>query len=125
MSTTILLGRGSRLVEFSRQVWEQHLAEVPRHQQTRLAFMTEAHHRVRYWVVRELPHRRDPITAEIIAQALGLPAAQVTTILDDLEQHLFFLARNAQRAVTWAFPVTLDRTPHELRFSTGEHCYAA
>ena len=125
MSETILLGRGRRLVRLARREWEQHLAEVPQHQAARLAFMSNAHHRVRNWLVRELPRRSAPVSPQSIAQALALPPAQVATILDDLEQHLFFLVRNPQGAVSWAFPVTVEPTPHELTFNSGERLYAA
>ena len=46
-------------------------------------------------------------------------------LLDDLEKHLFFLVRDRGGNVSWAFPVTSDRTPHRLRFSTGERIFAA
>jgi hypothetical protein len=45
---------------------------------------------------------------------------RVVAVLDDLERHLFFVVRDAAGAVAWAFPVTVARTPHRLRFSTGE-----
>jgi hypothetical protein len=108
-----------------RAEWEKHLAAAPEHTETRLRFMTEAHHRVRYFVVRELPRLGAPIPPERIAQDLQLPPAQVGAILDDLERNLFFLVRNALGAVSWAFPVTIDETPHRLVFSTSERLYAA
>jgi hypothetical protein len=33
--------------------------------------------------------------------------------------------RNGRGEVSWAFPVTAEKTAHELRFSTGERCHAA
>jgi hypothetical protein len=125
MDDVILLGRGRQMVEFPRSTWERRVAEVPQHMATRLAFMSEAHHRVRYFVVGELPRSDAPLTADVIAQALSLPVTQVEAVLDDLERNLFFLVRNKQGAVRWAFPVTLDETPHALRFDTGERCNAA
>ncbi len=125
MDETILLGQGHQLIELASHKWKQHLAAIPEHQGTRLAFMSTAHRRVRYWVVQELPRTSAPIPPVTIAQALDLPLTQVTTILDDLERHLFFLVRNLQGAVSWAFPVTVEPTPHELKFDTGERVYAA
>jgi hypothetical protein len=46
-------------------------------------------------------------------------------LLDDLERSLFFLVRDHRGNVSWAFPVSSDRTPHRLRFSTGERIFAA
>jgi hypothetical protein len=121
----ILLGRGHQLLKLPRQTWEKHLAEAPQHHQTRFGFMSEVHHRIRYFVVRELPARGKPIPPEFIAQKLSLPLAQVKTVLAELEHHLFFLVRNEQGAVSWAYPITVDPTPHHLTFSTGEQIYAA
>lgn len=125
MRDAILLGRGKQLIELSRQTWEHDLAKVPEQMAARLAFMSEAHHRIRSWVVRELPRQTAPITREAIAQALELSEADVTNLLDDLERHLFFLVRDSRGSVNWAFPVTITPTPHALRFSTGEQCFAA
>ena len=125
MNKPILLGRGRQMMPVPSVAWQEHLAQAPQHHQTRLAFMTEAHHRVRYFVVRELPARGEPIPPEFIAQELGLPLSQVAVILEELERHLFFLVRNDRGAVSWAYPVTVEPTPHRLTYSTGEQGYAA
>jgi hypothetical protein len=49
----------------------------------------------------------------------------LVTIIGELERALFFVVRNDRNAVSWAFPVTADETPHALAFSTGERCFAA
>jgi len=87
--------------------------------------MTEAHHLVRYLVVKELVIQQKPIEPEFIAKALNLPLAQVTGILEELERKLFFLVRDEQGAVAWAYPVTVQPIPHKLNFSSGERLYAA
>jgi hypothetical protein len=125
MNETILLGRGHQVTRIPSRAWEAHLAQAPQHQQTRLAFMSESHHRIRYFVVRELPLVGAPLPPAYIAQKLGLPVAQVEAILAELERRLFFLVRNEQGAVSWAYPVTVDPTPHHLTFSAGEQGYAA
>ena len=61
MSDTILVGRKDQINPIPAQMWARHLAEVPQHAGHRLAFMTPAHHRVRYFVVRELPVHGRPI----------------------------------------------------------------
>jgi len=38
---------------------------------------------------------------------------------------LFFLVRNPDGNVSWAFPVTTLITPHKLMFSTGENIFGA
>ena len=125
MGKSVLLGRGRQISQVSREMWEQHLAQVPLHSEARLSFMSEEHHRVRYFVVRELPSRGRPLGPEKISSALQLPLEQVETILDELERKLFFLVRNERGAISWAYPVTVDPTPHHLSFSSGERLYAA
>lgn len=125
MTEKILLGRGSEVQRMSRETFEQHLEHVPAHTHKRLAFMSEVHHRVRYYVVHELPRAGKPLSPASIATALDLSLTQVNDILAALERNLVFLVRNAQGEVVWAFPVTVAETPHRLTFSSGERCYGA
>ena len=125
MSGTILIGRGHQIIKVPRKEWEKHLSAVPQHSEARLGFMSEEHHLVRYFVVRELPRTGEPMPPEFISQKLKLPLARIDAILDELERTLFFLVRNEHGAVSWAYPVTVDTTPHHLTFSTGEQLYAA
>jgi hypothetical protein len=86
--------------------------------------MREDHHRVRDFVVTELPRAGKPLSPETIAENLGLAPPRVQSILDELEGRLVFLYRNSRGDVTWAYPVTVDETPHHARFSTGEEAYS-
>lgn len=125
MSGTVLFGQGRKIVELPRKSWEGHLSQVPQHTEIRLGFMSEEHHLVRHFVVRELASTAYPMQPEFISQSLKLPVVRINTILSELEKNLFFLVRNNQGAVTWAYPVTVDKTPHELTFSTGERLHGA
>ena len=87
--------------------------------------MTADHHKVRDFVVREMPRIAEPIPPGLIARSLDMDLADVVTLLDDLEKNLTFLYRNEHGAVTWAYPVTVERTPQLVRFSSGEEIYAA
>ena len=122
---SVLLGRGRELLPVPRVMWESHLADVPEHGKSRLAFMSEDHHRVRYFVVRELPRAGTVLRPEFIAVSLDLPEESVRSILDDLERNLFFLWRRDGESVSWAYPVAVDRTPHLIHFSSGERLYGA
>ncbi len=126
MKEIILIGRQDKILETPANTWRQHLATAQSHSGTRLSFMTDKHHLVRNFVVRELPRNSgNPLSPEDIALRVSLPLATVITMLEDLEKHLFFLVRNDAGEVSWAFPVTSDRTPHRLNFSSGEHIFAA
>jgi hypothetical protein len=125
MEEKVLLGRSQQILEIPQATWKEQLTQIPQHSQTRLGFMTDPHQRVRYFVVKELADKQKPVEPEDISKALVMPPAQVTSILEELEQKLFFLVRNEQGAVSWAYPVTVEATPHRLIFSTGEQLYGA
>jgi hypothetical protein len=73
--------------------------------------MTEDHHRIRDFVVLELPQLGKPIPAEHIGENLDLPMDRVLEILDELERNMTFLFRYEEGAVSWAYPVTAEVTP--------------
>ena len=125
MKENILSSAGNQLTEIPREIWEQHVDQTSKDIPKVLGFMTEAHHLIRYFVVRELPRIGKPIAPERISEELDIPLSRTIEILDDLEKNLFFLVRNEQGEISWAFPVTVDKTPHRLIFSTGERLNAA
>ena len=125
MEKNILLGRGREMLEIPQATWKKDLAQALQHSRSRLNFMTDAHHQIRYFVVKEMVVRQKPIEPEFISEKLNIPLERVNTLLEDLERKLFFLVRNEQGAVVWAYPVTVENTPHKLSFSTGERLYGA
>lgn len=125
MNEFVLSGSGNQLTKIPVETWKLHVEQAPQNIAPVLDFMTEEHHRVRYHVVRELPGLGRPITPEEISGATDLTMDRTIEILDELEKHLFFLVRNEKGAVSWAFPMTADGTPHQLSFNTGERLNAA
>jgi hypothetical protein len=117
---SLLLGMGHHMVPVPRAVWQRHVRV-----DAQIDFMTEDHHRIRNFVVTELPRVGEPLSPEFIARELRLPLGDVVGMLEDLEKHMTFLFRNEQGAVAWAYPVTVDHTPHHVTFSTGERVNAA
>jgi len=125
MKENVLTGKDCKFVEIPKETWDQHLDQSPQNFAKILSFMTEEHHLIRYFVVKELPHFGKPIPPELISKEIKMSLSRTLEILDDLERNLFFLVRNAKGWVSWAFPVTADKTPHHLTFSTGERLNAA
>ena len=72
MSATILLARGSRLLSIPQSEFDRHLAMAPDRHRQRQAFMSEAHHRMRYFVVQALAREGRPLSPQAIAQQLSL-----------------------------------------------------
>lgn len=126
MRDIILIGEGQRIREEPAATWRQRLAGAGERCRERLAFMTPEHHAVRYYAVRELPRNHgQPLAPEAIARGVGLTLPRVEAILEELERQRFFLVRNDDGAVDWAFTVTVEPTPHRLRFSSGETLWGA
>ena len=126
MDEKILMVEGSNISEISRKKWAYEIqGHVTKEIKTALDFMSEDHHKVRNFVVEELPRLGKTLPAEIIAENVDLAVDDVNRILEELEKHLTFLFRNEQGAVVWAYPVTVDITPHRAIFSTGEKINAA
>ena len=120
MKDSLLMGVWRFTVPIPQAIWRKHLSA-----EADLGFMSQEDHQVRNYVVRELPQSGKPLSPESIAQALDLPLPQVADIVVKLERHMTFLYRNPRGEVTWAYPVTVDQTPHRVTFSTGEQVYAA
>jgi len=125
MADTVLLGRGDKIIEMPRSEWERELSAAPERISRRLEFMSLDHHRVRNFVVVELPRLGRPISLSEISRLLHLTRKSTKRIVEDLEKNLFFLVRGGGTDVSWAFPVTAEATGHHLVFSTGERLDAA
>lgn len=124
MSNHVLLGLGRYMIPIPELIWQRGLSRMVRLMAS-VASLPEEHHLVRDFVVKEIPRVGEPLSPEFIGEELHLPVARVNAILDELEKKLAFLFRNELGAVVWAYPVTADRTPHHITFSTGEQGYAA
>jgi hypothetical protein len=124
MDKNLLLGIWRYLLPVPPAIWRKQVGGS-HDSGPNLAFMSDDHHRVRDFVVVELPRAGQPLSPQLIASSLELPLERVQTILDELERHKTFLFRNPQGDVAWAYPVTVDVTPHQVSFNSGEQVYAA
>jgi hypothetical protein len=89
-----------------------------------LGWMSAEHHRVRDFAVIELLRTGKKLGLDAIAAGTGLPRPRVDELVDELERRLTFLYRTDRERVDWAYPVTVDSTPHRLTFNTGERLNA-
>ena len=124
MFNHVLLGVGHRMFPIPGFLWQPRIRRQANSVRAGLSFMTADHHRVRDFVVLELPRTRAPISPNMIAKSLGLQLDKTVAILDQLEKGMTFLFRNDDGEVTWAYPVTVDETPHSAHFSTGEDAFS-
>ena len=125
MNNKLLTGVWRMLVGVPPVLWEKQIQKARRKVEKSTRFMSQEHRRIHHYVVRELPRVGEPIPAERAARDLALSMEQTVEILRDLEEHLTFLYRNEQGQVVWAYPVTVEKTPHRITFGSGERLYAA
>ncbi len=127
MKNNVLLGLGRYMIPIPQMIWQRLITArmVPKEAARTASVRSEEHRQVHYFVVREIPRMGTVLSPEFIGQALNMPLDRVNVILDELERKRSFLFRNEQGAVVWAYPVTADKTPHQVTFSTGEQGYAA
>lgn len=125
MKNRVLLGIWRYLLPIPEGIWERQVEQSAFHNQHELDFLSADYRRVRNYAVRELALLGQPLPPDLIARDLGLPLEQVNLILDDLESRLSYLYRSGTKSVVWAYPVTVDQTPHRATMSSGESINAA
>jgi hypothetical protein len=125
MNKNLLLSLWKYLLRIPLSTWQGEVAGNAESGPSRISFMSGDHHKIRDFVVLEIPRRGAPIAPEDIARAVEIPLQRTREILDELEKGMTFLFRNAKGEVAWAYPVTAEATPHRMRFSSGEIVYAA
>ena len=125
MRNKLMVGIWRYIIGVPPFLWENRIEKAAQRVKRATAFMSPEHRLVHHFVVREMPRLGRPIPEELVAGDLGLASGRGAEILQDLERRLTFLWRNSDGEVTWAYPVTVEKTPHAITFPTGERLYAA
>lgn len=106
-------------------LWERQIEKARQRVDRSTRFMSRAHRSIHHFVVREMPRAGGPIAPEMVARQTAVPLERTEEILQDLERRLTFIFRNEKGEVTWAYPVTVEKTPHSITFGSGEQIYGA
>ncbi len=125
MDNTLLKGIWKYMMPIPPFLWKKQIYKMAGKAKRSIQFMTKDHHLVRNYLVKTLPETGQPVSLKSISDTLNLPFERVLSIVDELEKNKFFLFRNDQGEVAWAYPVTTDKTPHKAIFSTGENINSA
>jgi len=120
-----MLGLWRYVINIPPFLWQKQIAKGKKRSEKVFGSLSDEHRMIHHFVVRELPYIGKPLSPESIANRLELSADRVKDALDHLEKRMTFLYRNKNGEVVWAYPVTVDKTPHRITFSTGEQLYAA
>ena len=121
----VLLGFKHRMVPIPWLLFTRILQHEAKKTKRILGDLDDEHRRVHHFVVKKLPGPARPMPPDFIAESLKLDGRRVIQILDELERRLIFLFRPGGRDVVWAYPITVEPTPHNLAFSSGERLWAA
>jgi len=125
MKDKIYLGVGHYFIPIPSFIWRRLVAKTASDAERNLKFMSADHHEVRDFVVTQIPEVNEPISVATIAESLDMRVEDVKHIINELEKGMTFLYRSRPEGVTWAYPVTVDSTPHRVTFDSGEQTFAA
>jgi hypothetical protein len=114
MFERVLLGVGRRMVPVPEWLF-QPMVKRDTKKLAKRPDLEPDQRRLQHFAVREIPRRREAISPEVFAAELDLSLDEVRMILDELERRMTFLCRRGGDDVNWAYPVTADETPHQVR----------
>jgi len=113
MKTGIVLkGDNDKITSIPEPAWIEELMAAPPHIARRLEFMTPDHHRIRNLAVTQIAAGKGPVRVDWLAARLAMTPIEIDARLDELEQGLFFVVRDPEGRVNWAFPFSAEETPH-------------
>ena len=92
----------------------EELLASPSHIARRLEFLTPDHHRIRNLAVTQVAAGQGPVRVDWLAARLAMTPIEVDARLHELEQGLFFVVRDSEGSVTWAFPFSAEETAHKV-----------
>ena len=80
---------------------------------------------IHHFIVMKMAVVKNAITAEMIANELGMPDDQVYEIINKLESLKTFIYRSDGKGINWAYPFSLEDTGLRMTASSGEQFFAA
>lgn len=121
----MLMGFGRFMIPIPQVISNRGLEKGASGARAKAELLSEEERQVHYFVVKKMAVAKEPITAELVSEELGIEVNRVEEIIDKLEGMKTFLYRSDSKGITWAYPLSLDNTGHEISASTGERFFAA
>ena len=87
--------------------------------------LSKEERRVHHFIVKKMAVVKDPITADLVANELGMPNDRVNEIINKLENLKTFIYRGDGKGINWAYPLSLENTGFRMTASSGEQFFAA
>ena len=125
MDRKMFMGIGRFMIPIPQIVSKRGLDKGASGARAKAEVLSEEEQQVHYFVVKKMAVPKEPITAELVSEELGIEVNRVEEIIDKLEGLKTFLYRSDGKGINWAYPLSLDNTGHEITASTGERFFAA
>ena len=125
MDRKMFMGIGRFMIPIPQIVSKRGLDKGASGARAKAELLSEEERQVHYFVVKKMAVAKEPITAELVSEELGIEVNRVEEIIDKLEGMKTFLYRSDSKGITWAYPLSFDNTGHEISASTGERFFAA
>ena len=87
--------------------------------------LSKEERRVHHFIVMKMAVVKNPITADLIANELGISNDQGNEIINKLENLKTFIFRGDGKGINWAYPLSLENTGFKMTASSGEQFFAA
>jgi len=121
----MLMGIGRFMIPIPQVISNRGLEKGASGARAKAELLSEEERQVHYFVVKKMAVAKEPITAELVSEELGIEVNRVEKIIDKLEGLKTFLYRSDGKGINWAYPLSLVNTGHEITASTGERFFAA
>jgi hypothetical protein len=89
------------------------------------ALLSAEERKVHHFIVNKMASAKEPITADLIANDLGMCNNRVHEIISKLETLKTFIYRSDGTGINWAYPLSLEKTGFKMTASSGEQFWAA
>ena len=119
------MGVGRFMIPIPQMISNRGLEKGAAGAKAKAELLSEEERKVHYFVVKKMAVAKEPITAELVGEELGMPLETVEKTIGKLESLKTFLYRSDGKGINWAYPLSLDNTGHEITASTGERFFAA
>ena len=119
------MGVGRFMIPIPQMISNRGLEKGAAGAKAKAELLSEEERKVHYFVVKKMAVAKEPITAELISEELGISVETVEKTIDKLEVLKTFLYRSDGTGINWAYPHSLENTGHKMTAGTGESFFAA
>ncbi len=125
MKRKMLMGIGSFMISIPRIVTARGLQKGVSGAKRKADHLSAEERKIHHYIVGKMAVVKEPITAELVGEELGIEVKMVEKTIDKLEGLKTFLYRSDGQGINWAYPLSLEDTGHKMISSTGERFFAA